>query len=310
MKEESLRRHLPSLWRASSSCLFAGPGKGVPSIAEMTKGVKRARKSKAPTPATQFGVPPPPEAFPLSFLQQPAGSQFTPQPRRARSARKPGEPGAGRGALPGCGHARLGRAAVPSPFLASCPVASGLGPLRFTRGAKRLSFSTPPPNTFLKALSQPSGPYSPSGRTPKLLLPKPDLLLFTWGPGLKLRVRRTFAVSGTLVFANRVPRKVCFPFCHRGRFPISPFPVTSALVRQEFSFKRKASQGHLSPCSLEIPSLHSCLFAAHGRSLAFVLERSGEHAAANGGLGGWGRGREQMSGLLRRVAREPELSVS
>lgn len=149
-------------------------------------------------------------------------------------------------------------------------------------------FLYPSPKYFLKSLVRLGFPakrcLQPLGSDSQAFASQSLHAVVQMGTEFKLPICRTFAVGGTLIFAHRVPRKVCFPFCPRGRFPISPFPVPSALMRQEFSFQRQASQGHLSPCSLEIPSLNSCLFAGHGRSPAFVLECSGRHAAANGGL--------------------------
>lgn len=149
LEEESLHQHLRHFADPEAALpLSAGPGRWVPSLVKLTKRVQRAPNAKATIlPPSQRRLLP---SGPLSFLQQPAGFQLTRQPRRAQSAGKR-RAETGRVAPPGCGHARLGKAAVPSSFLASCQMASvsqhplGFDSLPFTLGGKRLFLTPPPP---------------------------------------------------------------------------------------------------------------------------------------------------------------------
>lgn len=95
LKEESLRRHLRQFAEPQEALSLLALGRWVPSIAELMKRVKRARKAKAPTSAAQFGVPPPHEAFPpllspatCRFLVHPAALQ-RPERREAEESREP-----------------------------------------------------------------------------------------------------------------------------------------------------------------------------------------------------------------------------
>ena len=145
LEEESLRQHLRHFAEPETALpLSAGPGR----VGSQSRGADEtgptSTKRKGDHPAAQPGAPSP--LGPLSFLQQPAGFQLTRQPRRAQSAGKRRRAEAGRVAPPGCGHARLGKAAVPSPFLASCQMASvsqhPLGSILFhSHSAASVSFS-------------------------------------------------------------------------------------------------------------------------------------------------------------------------
>lgn len=121
-----------------------------------------------------------------SNLRVPSSPGSLAEPRAQRSR---GESGAGPVAPPDCGHARLGKDAVPSPFLASCQMASvsrhSLGSILFhSCWPASVSFSSlsPPPTKYFKkklsnCVSQQRGPCSPAGRTLKPLLPGPYMLL-------------------------------------------------------------------------------------------------------------------------------------
>lgn len=91
-----------------------------------------------------------------SNLRVPSSPGSLAEPRAQRSR---GESGAGPLAPPDCGHARLGKDAVPSPFLASCQMASvsrhSLGSILFhSCWAASVSFSSlsPPPQNTLKKI--------------------------------------------------------------------------------------------------------------------------------------------------------------
>lgn len=162
LKEESLRRHLltlQSLKGLSLSLSLQALGRWVPRMATL---VKQGKPAKAPTPATQFGVPPPLRVF-LPLLSPatcgfPAHSAASPSPDRWK-AEESQEPAGWRlqaVTTLGCGNTESRAAQALRRLLPNdkCVKAlSGFSLLLFTLGFKSLSlslFSLPPRKILLK----------------------------------------------------------------------------------------------------------------------------------------------------------------